>query len=81
MKILRIDNDGVCSDAIYKDLESLRLELCSYHSIDWQEGIGPDDKDFIDIYSLSLEDIMEHGNWSYKKISDEEAKQFDDHRY
>jgi len=81
MKILRIDNEGVLPVAVFKDLEDLRKQLCDYHSIDWQEGIDEDDKDYIDIHTLSLEDIMDHGNWSYLKISDEEAKQYDDHRY
>ena len=36
MKILRVDKQGVLNGAVYNDLESLRQDLCDYHSIDWQ---------------------------------------------
>ncbi len=81
MKVLRIDRQGVLNNAIFKNLEDLRKELCSYHSIDWQEGIEENDKDYIDIYSLSLEDIMEHGEWDYEWITDKEAEEYEDKRY
>lgn len=81
MKVLRIDNQGVLNDAVYKNLEDLRQELCHYHSIDWQIGIEKDDKDFIDIHSLTLDEIMDHGEWSYEWITEEEAKQYEDKRY
>jgi hypothetical protein len=80
MKVLRIDNQGISNNAVYKDLESLRKQLCDYHSIDWQEGIEEDSEDYIDIYSLSLEEILEHGDWSYQYITNTEAKQYEDYR-
>lgn len=80
MKILRVDKQGVLNGAVYNDLESLRQDLCHYHSIDWQLGIDENDKDFIDIHSLTLDEIMDHGEWEYEKITDEEEKQYDDHR-
>tara|TARA_R110002020_G_scaffold53200_1_gene149106 strand:- start:3688 stop:3942 length:255 start_codon:yes stop_codon:yes gene_type:complete len=75
MKVLRIDNQNVLNDRVYENLEDLRLQLCDYHSWDWQIGIDKNDKDYIDIYSLSLEDIMEHGEWDYKMITNKEANQ------
>ena len=81
MKVLRIDRQGVIYYAVFKNLEDLRKDLCSYHTIDWQEGIEKDDKDHIDIYSLSLEEIMEHGEWDYKWITNKKAEEYDDHRY
>ena len=75
MKVLRIDNQNVLNDRVYENLEDLRLQLCDYHSWDWQIGIDKNDKDYIDIYSLSLEDIMEHGEWTYKMIANKEANQ------
>lgn len=72
MKILRIDRQGVLNNAVYNNLESLRDDLCSYHSIDWCS----DD----DIYSLTLEQIMDHGDWEYEEITDEQAKEYTDHR-
>ena len=83
MKILRIDSQGVFDDRVYDSLEDLRLQLCGYHSWDWQIGIDKNDKDYIDIYSLSLIDIMDHGEWSYQIITNEEAKQYQEieHEY
>ena len=81
MKVLRIDNQGVLNDAVFKNLEDLREQLCDFHSIDWQEGIDEDDEDYIDIYSLTLEDIMEHGDWSYMMITDKDADEYEDKRY
>lgn len=77
MKILRICRQG--GDVrVFENKEELRKQLCNFHSIDWQEGIDKNDKDYIDVYSLSLDDIMEHGEWSYKEITDEEAKEIDE---
>jgi len=81
MKVLRIDNQGVLNDAVFKNLEDLREQLCDFHSIDWQEGIDEDDEDYIDIYSLTLEDIMELGDWSYMMITDKDANEYEDKRY
>ena len=81
MKVLRIDNQGVLNDAVFKTLEDLREQLCDFHSIDWQEGIEKDDKDYVDIYSLSLDEIMDHGEWHYKWITNKEAEEYEDKRY
>lgn len=81
MKVLRIDNQGALNNAVYKNLEDLRQDLCSYHSIDWQEGIEKNDKDYIDIYSLSLNEIMDNGEWSYEWITNKQAEEYEDKRY
>ena len=81
MKVLRIDNQGVLNGAVYKNREDLRQDLCSYHSIDWQEGIEKDDKDYVNIYSLSLDEIMDHGEWHYEWITNKEAEEYEDKRY
>jgi|TARA_R100001463_G_scaffold26864_7_gene62577 hypothetical protein len=73
MKVLRIDNQGVLNDRVYKNLEDLKEQLCDFHSIDWQTGIDKDNKDYIDIFSLTLEDIMDHGDWSYEMITNKQA--------
>ena len=79
MKVLRIDNQGVLNNAVFKNLEDLRQQLCDYHSIDW-EGVDKNNND-IDIFTLTLEQIMDHGEWSYEWITEEEAKQYEDKRY
>jgi len=61
MKVLRIDNQRVLEGRVYKTLEDLRLQLCDYHSIDWQIGID--------------KDIMDHGDWSYEMITDQQANE------
>jgi|TARA_B100001094_G_scaffold264621_1_gene266665 hypothetical protein len=73
MKVLRIDNQDVINDAVFKNLEDLREQLCDFHSIDWQ---GDDD-----IFSLSLDEIMAHGDWDYMMITDKDADEYEDKRY
>jgi len=69
MKILRICRQG--GDAtVFENKEELRKQLCDFHSIDWDSKT--------DINSLSLEEIITHGDWDYKKITDEEAKEIDE---
>jgi len=79
MKVLRIDNQGVLNNAVFKNLEDLRQQLCDYHSIDW-EGVDNNNND-IDIHTLTLDQIMDHGEWSYEWITEEQAKQYEDKRY
>tara|TARA_X000000368_G_C23054578_1_gene723245 strand:- start:3183 stop:3404 length:222 start_codon:yes stop_codon:yes gene_type:complete len=73
MKVLRIDNQDVLNGAVFKNLEDLREQLCDFHSIDWQ---GDDD-----IFSLSLHEIMSHGDWDYMMITDKDADEYEDKRY
>ncbi len=68
MKILRIDNQGVCEERIYDSLEDLRLQLISFHSIDW-EG-EKEDGTPKDINALTLEDICDYGDWSYEILEE-----------
>ena len=39
MRILRIDPQGCLNGTVFKNKEHMRLALCDYHSIDWQEGL------------------------------------------
>ena len=75
MKVLRIDNQGVLEGRVYETLEDLRYQLCDFHSVDWQVELDENDEEYIDIYSLTLEEIMYHGDWSYQMITDEEANE------
>ena len=79
MKVLRIDNQGVLNNAVFKNLEDLRQQLCDYHSIDW-EGVDNNNND-IDIHTLTLDQIMDYGGWDYEWITEEEAEQYEDKRY
>ncbi len=79
MKVLRIDNQGVLNNAVFKNLEDLRQQLCDYHSIDWR-GVDKNNND-IDIFTLTLEQIMDYGEWNYEWITEEEAEQYEDKRY
>ena len=74
MKVLRIDPQGVVTNAVFNNLEDLRLQLANFHSLDWQEGIEPTDPDYVDIYSLTLDELIDHGEWRYKWISEEDAE-------
>ena len=51
MRILRIDPQGCLDDTVFKNKEQMRLALCDYHSIDWQEGMEKTDPDY---FSRSL---------------------------
>ena len=79
MKVLRIDNQGVLNNAVFKNLEDLREQLCDYHAIDWR-GVDKNNND-IDIFTLTLQQIMDYGEWDYEWITEEEAKEYDDKRY
>jgi len=71
MQVLRIDLQGVCRDMIFNSLEELRLNLCSYHSVDW-EGVDNDNND-LDIFTLTLDEICDYGEWDYKIINKNKA--------
>ena len=75
-KILRIDGQGVCEDRVYDSHEELRLQLCDYHSVDW-EGVDDDNND-LDIFTLTLDEICDYGDWEYKLITNKEAEQVED---
>jgi len=51
---------------LFRSKEEARQELCSYHSIDWT-GVNDDDTPK-DIDTLSLDEILEYGEWSIKEI-------------
>lgn len=72
MKVLRIDNQTE-DRTVFNNLEELRLALRDFHSLEWNE----DDDNNKSIDSLSLQDLCDHGDWSYEIISDEDAKQYE----
>ena len=72
MKVLRIDNQTE-DRTVFNNLEELRLALRDFHSLEWNEN--DDNNKSID--SLSLQDLCDHGDWSYEIISDEDAKQYE----
>ena len=73
MKVLRIDLQGAFKDMIFNSREELRLQLCDYHSSDW-EGVDDNDND-IDIFTLTLDEICDYGEWSYKIIDNEKESE------
>ena len=72
MKVLRIDNQTE-DRTVFNNLEELRLALRDFHSLEWNE----DDDNNRSIDSLSLQDLCDHGDWSYEIISDKNAKQYE----
>jgi hypothetical protein len=76
MKVLRIDRQ-TNDRTVFNNLEELRLALCDFHSIDWQENVDENDKGYKNIYSLSLQEICDHGDWSFELISNKDAKQYE----
>lgn len=72
MKVLRIDNQTE-DRTVFNNLEELRLALRDFHSLEWNE----DDDNNKNIDSLSLQDLCDHGDWSYEIISDKDAKQYE----
>ena len=58
----RIDNQGCCQDRLFRTKEAMRLQLIDWHSVDWS-----DEK--IDIFTLSLEDILDIGDWSIEEVN------------
>ena len=66
MKILRIDHQHYFPEEIFDSLEELRLWLCTYHWSDWA-GVDDNDND-IDIFTLTLDEICDYGEWEYKII-------------
>jgi len=73
-KILDNQTGGRCfaDGETFDSLEKIREQLASYHSIDW-EGVDSNDNP-IDINTLSLEDLLDYGEWS---IEDENGKEVD----
>ena len=80
MRILRIDPQGCLNGTVFKNKEHMRLALCDYHSIDWQEGLEETDPNYIDIFSLTFDEICNHGEWDYKYITNKEALDYEDNR-
>ena len=76
MKILRIDLQGAFSDSVYDTTEELRLQLIDFHSIDYD--CDENDKDYRPIEKFTLQEILEHGEWDYKIITDKEGELYDD---
>jgi len=66
MKVLRIDYQNYLPEEIFDSLEELRLWLCTYHCGEWA-GVDENDKD-IDIFTLTLEELCNYGEWGYKII-------------
>ena len=79
MKYLINDNQipgrNFGDSAVFDSKEDIRLQLCDFHSIDW-EGLNADDSER-DINSLTLNEILDYGEWSIEEISDEEAKKIE----
>tara|TARA_R100001015_G_C4451661_1_gene41613 strand:+ start:155 stop:403 length:249 start_codon:yes stop_codon:yes gene_type:complete len=74
-KVLRIDLQGAFNDVVFDDTEQLRLSLCDFHNVDW-DCVDENDNE-IDIFSLTLDQIMDYGEWSCQAISDEQAKDYE----
>jgi len=70
MKVLRIDLQGAFRDMVFNSLEELRLQLCDYHSVDW-EGVDDYNND-LDIFTLTLDEICDYGEWDYKILDTKE---------
>ena len=79
MKILRIDKQGALEDRVYNSQEELRLQLCEYHSVDW-EGVDDDNNDS-DIFELTLDEICDYGEWDYQIITNKKAKEYENEDY
>jgi hypothetical protein len=74
-KILRVDLQEVFNDVVFDNKEQLRINLCGLHSVDW-DCVDENDNE-IDVFSLTLDQIMDYGEWGYKVISDEQAKNYE----
>ncbi len=79
MKILRIDRQGALNGAVYKNLKDLKESLIDYHSMDYDDHFD-EDEEYKPIEKFTLDEILDWGEWDYEKITDEQAKQYDDHR-
>lgn len=79
MKILRIDRQSALNGAVYKNLKDLREALIDYHSIDYDEHFD-ENENYKPIEKFTLDEILDWGEWDFKIITNEEAKQYDDHR-
>jgi len=56
---------------LFDSLEDIRLQLCSFHSVDWsgEEEEGGKERDIND---LTLTEILDYGEWS---IEDEDGNE------
>ena len=79
MKILRIDRQDALNGAVYKNLKDLREALIDFHSIDYDDHFDESEK-YKPIKNFTLKEILNWGERDYEKITDEEAKQYDDYR-
>ena len=78
-KILRIDLQNAFPTETFDSSEELRLNLCSYHSVDW-EGVDDNDND-IDIFTLTLDEICDYGEWDYKEITLKKLNTYEGENY
>lgn len=59
---LHAGEDIPSNDEMYSSKSELREYLISYHEIDWPKEDG-------DINTLSLDELLEHGQWGLKEIA------------
>lgn len=59
-KLLDKQNVGTFSSIIFESREKVRQQLASYHSIDWTGEK--------DINTLSLDDLLDYGEWELLEI-------------
>jgi len=77
-KILRIDLQGSFNESVYDNTEELRLQLIDFHSSDYDDYGHEEAENYKPIQEFTLEDILNYGDWSYKIITDKEAKKICD---
>ena len=78
-KILRIDLQNAFPTETFDSSEELRLNLCSYHSVDWQ-GVDDDNND-LDIFTLTLDEICDYGESDYKEITLKKLNTYEGENY
>lgn len=66
-KLIDKQNVGTLESRVFATKEDMRLALISYHSIDW-EGES-------DINKMSLNDMLEYGEFDFRKLTKEELVQ------
>lgn len=69
-KLIDRQNVGTFSKLIFSSKEEVREQLASYHSVDWS-GVNDDDTPK-DINTLSLNDLLEYGDWELVELTKEE---------
>lgn len=73
MSIKRIDlQESGFTEWVYADKEEMRIDLCLLHEPDWKgTEINSNGKEVNkDIFTLSFEEICEHGDWGYEEIKE-----------